>query len=102
VANPDWETELMYDNVHPKYTDGYDIMADVWYAGMQDLLQDADDDGVPDTMDNCPEDPDRIEPGLSGCGNLENTDGRSNVPVLNGIWLLLSGVMGGLILYRKS
>ena len=69
---------------------------------MQDLLVDTDGDGTPDTVDNCPDDPDKTEPGLSGCGNPEDTGGKTNVPVLNGIWLLLSGLSGVLILICKK
>ncbi len=35
-------------------------------------LGDTDGDGVDDSMDLCPNDPDKTEPGSQGCGNLED------------------------------
>ncbi|MCZ6684265.1 MAG: hypothetical protein O7B26_13875, partial [Planctomycetota bacterium] len=54
--------------------------------GFDDTL-DADDDGTPDCNDGCPNDPNKLEPGMCGCGVIDppimgdmNDDG-----VLNGI-----------------
>jgi hypothetical protein len=34
---------------------------------------DSDGDGVSDYLDNCPNDPNKTEPGINGCGNPENS-----------------------------
>ncbi len=41
---------------------------------------DSDGDGTPDSSDNCPNDPNKKEPGPSGCGNLD-----TDVPLQNNI-----------------
>jgi hypothetical protein len=43
-----------------------------------DKLTDTDGDGTPDHWDNCPTDPNKIEPGDCGCGAIDgDTDGDS-------------------------
>ncbi|HAW96642.1 MAG TPA: hypothetical protein DCX60_10225, partial [Phycisphaerales bacterium] len=34
---------------------------------------DRDGDGVPDTLDGCPDDPNKTQPGNCGCGTAETT-----------------------------
>jgi hypothetical protein len=41
---------------------------------------DSDSDGTPDCSDNCPDDPDKTEPGVSGCGVAENDSDGDTVP----------------------
>jgi len=36
--------------------------------------QDADEDGIPDQFDQCPNDPNKGLPGIKGCGVSETTD----------------------------
>jgi len=38
---------------------------------------DADNDGIPDCIDNCPNDPNKIEPGICGCG-ISDADSDSD------------------------
>jgi hypothetical protein len=54
----------MWDNLHPFET-GYEKMANVWFSGLQAILN-----------DNCPNDPNKTEPGICGCGVADtDTDG---------------------------
>ncbi len=40
------------------------------------ITLDEDDDGVPDANDNCPNDPNKLDPGICGCGVSDaDTDG---------------------------
>ncbi len=45
---------------------------------------DTDDDGTPDCNDNCPEDPDKIEAGVCGCGIPEGSCDDEEIPAGNG------------------
>ena len=58
--------------------------------------QDSDIDGTPDCLDNCPNDPNKIDPGICGCGTpdtdsdgdgtLDCNDGCPNDPNKTGSW----------------
>jgi hypothetical protein len=52
---------------------------------------DTDNDGTPDCLDNCPNDPNKVEPGTCGCGVPDTApDGDMN----------LDGVVDGLDIQR--
>ena len=56
-----------------------------------DNLLDTDGDGVPDGQDLCPNDPNKIQPGICGC-NIADTDSDSDgIPDCNddcdNLWL---------------
>lgn len=55
----------------------WDVRGDTWTFGEP---SDTDGDGVPDEDDGCPNDPNKIEPGICGCGMLDtDTDGDDTV-----------------------
>ena len=56
--------------------DGVADVSDVC-PGFDDSL-DADGDATPDGCDGCPDDPNKIEPGVCGCGVPEGTCGNGN------------------------
>lgn len=41
---------------------------------------DSDNDGVPDNLDECPDDPLKIEPGTCGCGVLDTDSDNDGIP----------------------
>ena len=47
----------------------YDVSDEVFLIEDQDF----DSDGTPDCLENCPDDPNKIDPGICGCG-VEDTD----------------------------
>jgi len=48
-----------------------------------DQIPDTDGDGTPDCMDNCPNDQNKIEPGVCGCGISDNDKDLDGTPDCN-------------------
>jgi OOP family OmpA-OmpF porin len=48
-------------------------------------FSDRDGDGVPDDKDNCPDDPDKTDPGICGCGTPDTDKDKDGVPDCNDI-----------------
>ena len=47
------------------------------------LIADSDNDGVPDSADDCPDDPNKTAPGVCGCGTLDTDTDEDGIPDCN-------------------
>jgi hypothetical protein len=81
TANPisTWTMPNLYVEdggaAHVVWSDDRNEFNEIYYTTY--LFSDADSDGVSDLCDDCPDDPDKIEPGTCGCG-VPDTDTDSD------------------------
>ena len=61
----------MWNSSHPFET-GYEKMADVWFSALLEIL--------PVANDNCPDDPNKTEPGACGCGTPDVDTDNDGTP----------------------
>ncbi len=71
VSSQTSDNVLRYDDVMGGFIDAFVPAASGGLAGTRSLLfdNDGDFDGVPNSADKCPTDPDKADPGQCGCGS---------------------------------
>ena len=76
--------KLIVLSVDPDTGDSDDGMhnppVEVTFEYPVEVLADTDGDGIPDGEDLCPEDPNKVVPGICGCGELDTDSDSDGVP----------------------